>query len=364
MILPSKKSILIFLLLHLSFFSDRMASAGVFDEDRDAQYAASLRLVGQDRIDKLRIASQLGHPKGQYELAQLYLAESPQNPNHLDEAIVLLMQSAEGGYWAAFSRLAELNAQGVGGLPGNPETAKRWYRDGITKAIVVPGDEIVKLYGMHMIAGYKPEIRMIGSRDEYGRYKLQSELAKYTELESQAAIRRFNEGMEAETKRAREIRQTKNLPPVSTDIQPLLLNAWRKHLNRGRDMWVTDVSCVKSGADPRGGGYKCAFIARDEVVSGIIGTQVKTTETNYTLHFAWTANGLQSSDMEKVVQEQGELARVRAQSVSIKARSQTKPYDASEETTKWIKEQEKIRCMGAPWSLDKAERFWGDLNCP
>ena len=60
MILPSKKSILIFLLLHLSFFSDRMASAGAFDEDRDAQYAASLRLVGQDRIDKLRIASQLG----------------------------------------------------------------------------------------------------------------------------------------------------------------------------------------------------------------------------------------------------------------------------------------------------------------
>ena len=127
-------------------------------------------------------------------------------------------------------------------------------------------------------------------------------------------------------------------------------------------MSVEDVSCVKVGDRARPG-HRCTFTAREEI-EGLFGLQTKSRSTPYTLNFNWTADGLESPDMVKVVQEQAAVVQARAKAAAALTPSVTKGYDAQEETRKWAADQHRNWCAGLMWSDSKMAQHWERVHCP
>lgn len=339
----------------------------------DAQYELAQRSRGDESDRWMRRAAEGGHVMAQWSVGHAYLVGSERIRPNPEEARRWLIRSAEGGNWRAFDDLAEMTAKAYAGHPPDPEGAKRWYLAGIEKARVIPGGDDDRWLRQ---AGLEAPKRKIGSSDEEGKRFLRDSLDKFSREEWQA---RFN----AELEQARRDRQTRNLPPKDSDIQPLLLSAWARYLKPGQlqsdgrfskpsgplgialsrtDMSVEDVSCVKVGDRARPG-YRCSFKAREEI-EGLFGLQTKSRSTPYTLNFNWTADGLESPDMVKVVQEQAAAVQARAKAAAALTPSVTKGYDAQEETRKWVADQHRIWCAGLLWSDSKMGQFWERVHCP
>lgn len=235
----------------------------------------------------------------QYILTGMYWNGSAELPQDRKLAIDWMRRSAESGYWGAYAWFAELNSGGVAGFAKKAAEAEIWYRQGIEKV-----------------------------RDEMGKSLLRDRLSEFQQRELQA---RWAERAE----KARLERQTGNLPPEASDIQPLLLAAWAKHLNKGdlqadgtfsktdpllgvewarNEMSVEDVSCVKDLENDKCGGYKCDFAARVRAVGGLAGIFGELSDgriTRYRLHFHWTRNGLEAPNLDKVMEQQAEVERAR-----------------------------------------------------
>ena len=273
-----------------------LAQAGSADARNELAESAS---TPEDRLKWTRSAAEGGNALSQYRLGGYYL-NGVYVAKDLEEARKWLMRSADGGYWGAYDTLAEIAAGKLGGQPPDAEAAKRWYATGIERI-----------------------------RDETGRNILSDNRDKFLKEEFQAR-------MAEEAERARRERQARNLPPESSDIYPLMLSAWDKHLNRGQlqsdgtfsktdpllgvewsrtEMWVEDVSCVKDEENSKCGGYRCSFATRQQAVGGVAGIFAGLAEartTKYRLHFHWTRDGLEAPNLDKVMEEQAEVERARA----------------------------------------------------
>ncbi len=318
-----------------------LAQAGSADARNELAETAS---TPEDRLKWTQRAAESGNAFSQYRLGGFYL-NGVYVEKDLAQARKWLLRSADGGYWGGYDALAQIAAGKLGGQPPDAEAAKRWYRTGIERIRDKTGNNILS--------------------DNLDTFLKEERLARLAE----------------EAERARRERQAGNLPPESSDIYPLMVSAWDRHLNRGRlqsdgtfsktdplmgvewartEMWVEDVSCVKDAENNKCGGYKCSFATRQRAVGGLAGifaglAEAKT--TRYQLHFHWTRDGLEAPNLDKVMAEQAEVERARARAARASSYSSSGGDD-------WQAQQQKAWCAGMGWSSSKSGQFAYDMLCP